>query len=155
MVRQRLGFLGMLCFLCTTLFSQSTMNTSGGTITASNMRFEYSIGETMATPSNPRAIYTVGSGVIQPSYLISATKEAFDKQFSFSVFPNPTTEGVTIETDYKGFKTIEIINMNGQTVRSTIFNYQTITLQDVPNGTYTFILRGQKGIYKSFKIIKQ
>ena len=156
---RRLCLMSVLVTLFLYGFGQSALNVSGGTMTNANvsMKVEYAIGEAMAVPSDPKAQLTLGSGVIQPTYSVQTeTNEVFDKQFKFSVFPNPTTEGIWIETDFKGFQTFDIFAMNGALLRSMSVDYSIIPFQDYPNGTYILVLRGvNKTVFKSTKIIKQ
>ena len=154
---KRLCFAAFLSGFWTHIIGQTTLNSAGNTMSNATLNVDFSIGETMAVPSDPKAILTHASGVIQPLYVFSTeTNEAFDRQFKFSVFPNPTTEGVSIETDFKGFETLEIFAVNGALLRSVPFDYSIISFRDYPNGTYLLVLRGaNKTVSKSTKIIKQ
>ena len=154
---KRLCFAAFLSSFWTHLTGQTTLNSAGNTMSNTALNVDYSIGETMAVPSDSRAILTHSSGVIQPNYAFNTeTNESFDRQFKFSVFPNPTTEGVSIETDFKDFETLDIFAANGALLRSMPFDYSTIPFRDYPNGTYLLVLRGSnKTVSKSTKIIKQ
>ena len=154
---KRLCFVAFLSGFGTHISGQTTLNSAGNTMSNAALNVDYSIGETMAAASDSRAILTHASGVIQPLYVFStATNEAFDRQFTFSVFPNPTTEGVSIETDFKGFETLEIFAANGALLSSAPFEYSIIPFRDYPNGTYFLVLKGvNKTVSKSTKIIKQ
>ena len=154
---KRLCFAAFLSGFGTHITGQTTLNSAGNTMSNATLNVDYSIGETMAVPSGPKGVLTQASGVIQPDYAVStATNEAFDRQFTFRVFPNPTTEGVSIETDFKGFETLDIFAVNGALLRSAPFDYSIIPFRDYPNGIYFLVLRGaNKTVSKSTKIIKQ
>lgn len=136
--------------------TNSAFTASGGSMSNGNTTIEYSFGEVFATPSVSNAQYTVGLGVIQPTYtVINGTHEAFDKKYQLKAYPNPIVEALTIETDYQDFKTVEVFNALGQQLQNTTFNYEPIALGHLPTGEYLIVLRGSNFIFKSIKIIKQ
>lgn len=137
--------------------TNSALTASGGSMSSGSTTIEYSFGEIFAAPSVSNA-HTVGSGVIQPTYIIiNGIGEAFDKKYHLKAYPNPVADAdaLTIETDdCKDFKTVEVFNALGQRLQNTAFNYQPIALSHLPKGEYLIVLRSNF-IFKSVKIIKQ
>jgi hypothetical protein len=79
-----------------------------------------------------------------------------NKSFSFSLFPNPATEAVTIASDKTIFK-VTILNVVGQEVKTVISNKNlsgnTISINDLAKGIYTVILTDDKNNQSINKLI--
>ncbi len=153
-MKQKISTLFVLTLWVALCHAQSIINSSGTTISDSNLVIEYSIGE-IATTTLQNGQDAATQGLLQPTYqIISEVYEAFDQNFSFKAFPNPTADHLIIETDYPKFQTIQIFNLAGQKFAQQSFDGKPISLSGLPSGTY--VIHFQSGqITKTIKIIKQ
>lgn len=81
----------------------------------------------------------------------------FEKEIKVNIFPNPTSENVTIQGDLPTNSQIELINIKGQIIyqQSNFTNEQLkIDLSDFPNGVYLLKISKEKDVIVSQKIIK-
>jgi hypothetical protein len=153
------------CCFITTLQSQTNspnvVNSTGGTMLLNNGDYlEFSVGETAVTSLNIGG-NEVGftQGLLQPTlgypYIIN-THEAFDDKYSFKCFPNPVSDFLSIETDYKNFTNFQIINLQGQIIQERIFNYSPIDCTLISSGGYFIRLYSKSNPEsKTFKLFKQ
>ena len=134
--------------------AQSVINSSGATISDSNLFIEYSIGEIVTTTiQNGQDAAT--QGLLQPTYqIISEVNGAFDKKFSFKAFPNPTADHLIIETDYPNFKTVQIFNIAGQKFAQQSFDGSPVSLSGLSPGTYLIYFQSNQ-MTKTIKIVKK
>ena len=64
---------------------------------------------------------------------------------NISIYPNPTKDNLTIETNLNTEQRIEIVNLIGQTVYTTIINKKaTINTSAFANGVYILKLSSDK-----------
>ena len=78
--------------------------------------------------------------------------------FPFTINPNPSSDFIQLniinKNDITGFENIEIINLNGQVVKSfTITTFILYDISDLPNGKYSVKLKTSTSLYFS-KFIK-
>jgi len=75
-------------------------------------------------------------------------------QFDFTIYPNPTSNQLTIiDNDLTKYE-IDIINITGNVIKSLQHNIGTINVADLPTGVY-FIQIVSDGVRTSKKFIKQ
>ncbi len=141
--------------------SPSVLNTTGGVINQSGGDFvEFSIGEIAVVPLNIGG-NQVGftQGFLQPRLgapFVINTYEAFDEKYGFKCYPNPVSDFLTVETNYQDFKGIQFINVEGQMIRETRFDYTSIDCTLLPIGTYFVRLYSETNPEsKIFKLLKQ
>ncbi len=75
-----------------------------------------------------------------------------NKRYKYRIFPNPATENVQIEG--RDFTRLEIIDMNGRVVYSTINNINVINTQFLENGIYILKIWDNQAAYPYKLIIK-
>ena len=75
------------------------------------------------------------------------------EQGSFSIYPNPVSNELFIDTDLR-IQEIDIIDISGREVESIIFNSYSIDVSDLPNGIYILKVIGVDKILTQ-KFIKQ
>lgn len=134
--------------------AQHVVNSSGKSISDASRTIEYSIGETVvSTIQTPNRAVT--QGLLQPRYSIETSiNEDFDSKFDFKVFPNPTTDNIVVETNYKKFDSYNLFSIEGKLIENNKYNYQPIDLSKLPSGVYQLQLYSPL-FFKSIKIIKQ
>ncbi|MBL4651898.1 MAG: choice-of-anchor B family protein [Flavobacteriales bacterium] len=79
-----------------------------------------------------------------------------DNSFNVIVFPNPASESVIISTkDYKN-ASYQIVNINGQMVKSgnLLNSIETIQLNAIPNGTYLIEISAENNKTITKKLVK-
>ena len=145
---------------CCTLacHAQQVLNSTGNSISGSNLLIEYSVGEVAtATTGTPSAGNYFTAGVIQPTYwIVNDVGDLFSDTCFLTAFPNPTSNRLTIETDFQGFTNYRFTNQLGQTLVSGSFDYSPLDLFWMPQGTYNLTLTSKnEQIFKTIKIIKQ
>lgn len=145
---------------CSTLVcnAQQVLNSTGNSISGNNLLIEYSIGEVAtATTGTLGAGNHLTAGVIQPNYsIVNDVSDLLSDSYNLKAFPNPTTNQLTIETDFEDFTNYRFTNQLGQTLSSGRFDYSPLDLYWMPQGTYYLMLTSKsEQIFKTIKIIKQ
>lgn len=126
------------------LKAQSTMVAAGGNAIGPTAQVSYTIGQVVYTSQyNSDAIVDQGVQHSIEIYPVSIGKE--EAECSLSVFPNPTCESITISlgiaVKYRG--EWSIIDIHGKQVLSQEYDSpsMTISLTDLPTGSYTLLIR--------------
>ena len=90
---------------------------------------------------------------------LTVSIDVLPKDFSVQIFPNPTPQLLTIKlsgnTSYP--LQITIVNLQGQILKEQRMdtNLSSLSLEDLPNGTYFVQIRNEYDIFKVSKVIKQ
>lgn len=71
-----------------------------------------------------------------------------DQAIQFQVVPNPASNEINIrfESDFQDFDQIELINLNGQTLRS-LTSQTTMNINDLPQGVYFVKVTSEDGVW--------
>lgn len=139
---------------------QNAIPASGGNASGSGGSASYSIGK-IAYSTNSGAGGTVSEGVQQPFeiYIITAIDLANDISLSFSAYPNPTTDFVTLGIDNIDFTnySYQLYNINGQLLENKMLAGEetTIAMQNLVPSSYILKVFGNQKEFKTFKIIKR
>ncbi|NLL28843.1 MAG: T9SS type A sorting domain-containing protein [Bacteroidales bacterium] len=153
-----LSALLLLAIGLTGLQAQTSVNAAGGNGTGSGGSVSYSVGQVVYT-SNSGNGGTVDQGV-QHAYeifTIGINETALD--ISLTVFPNPTTENLTLQiSDYNNEKlSYQLFDMQGKELsKEQIVAQQTlIDMSSLPTATYFLnVVNQESKKVQSFKIIK-
>ena len=147
----------------TRLNAQESINVSGGNALGSGGSVSYSVGQVVYT-TNSGTTGTVSQGVQQP-YEISVITGFEDIKWinlNCSVYPNPTTDYLTLKIDASASIPIrnlsyQLYDMNGRLLESgKLESYETqIVMVNLVPETYLLEVFDQNKIVKSFKIIKR
>ena len=132
-----------------------------------------SAGDTRQHPSFGSLHWTVGEpavetiqqspirltqGFHQTYYNLIVSEESPEKpDWALRLFPNPTTELVTLETAYTNDLQVSIFNGNGQALYTQKISgggSNTFDLKDYPAGTYLLSVRDADQNIQTFKILK-
>lgn len=147
-------------FSITNCLAQESTVSSGGDIVGSNGNIAYSVGQVVYT-TNTGSNGSVAQGVQQP-YEVSevlASEDFLDLVRDLKVFPNPTTDVLTInvinsnnlQLDY------QMTDMNGRVLiaQKNISNETNISVSSFPAAIYFLQITNQNKEVKTFKIIKK
>ena len=75
---------------------------------------------------------------------------------SVSIFPNPFTDELTIETRYFGQSELTIYDLSSRVMEQLSFSGSTtLRLSELPSGMYLYVLRTADGGYTQGKIVRQ
>jgi hypothetical protein len=140
------------------LLAQQVISTAGNTLGNENGSISYTIGEGVAQTLS-KGDKTITQGFQQANISVSMLSELKDLDFSISVFPNPTSDVLTLKVnkeDVTGFQYL-IFDINGKLLsQKNLESPETsVPVNQLANGIY--ILKVQSGLkeLKIFKIIKQ
>lgn len=153
----------MLGLGLTGLHAQESVNANGGNASGSGGSVSYSVGQVVYT-TNSGTTGTVSQGVQQP-YEISVITGFEDIKWmnlNCSVYPNPTTDYLTLKIDASASIPIrnlsyQLFDMNGRLLGSRkLESHETqIVMVNLVPETYLLEIFDQNKIVKSFKIIKR
>jgi hypothetical protein len=139
-------------------YSQSATTTSGGDAKSSDGSVSYSVGQTSFISQTSEG-GSVNAGV-QQTYAITKS-EIHDYKYSFAleVFPNPTTQNLTLkieETNFVGLK-YRLLDLQGKLIEEKIINSSETNIETKLLISSTYILNIEKSdqTLQSFKIIKE
>ena len=133
-------------------FAQSSVHSSGGNFSGASGSVSYSVGQT---------VYTTNTGVQQPFEITEVlTADNFsDLVKDLKVFPNPTTENLTINLTSQGTNSLdyEIIDTNGKLFKAGkgMGNETNIDVSSFPAAIYFLKIKNQNQEIKTYKIIKK
>ena len=149
----------LLIFQLTALQAQETVPTSGGNATGSGGTISYSVGQVSYSVLNGPG-GSVVQGVQQPFEIsvITGIEGANGIKIICSVYPNPTTEFLTLKVENYDLKDLsyKLFDAIGNQLESKkITGDQTIIpMGNLVIASYFLIITDNKKEIKSFKIIK-
>lgn len=154
--KKHISFLA-ICFLWTSVSqAQISANSSGGTITSNGGSLDYSVGKLVYT-THTSTTGSLAQGVHHP-FEITLVHTTEESNVTLSVFPNPTSETLTLDvSEFKNENlSYQLINVNGISLKSSqIVEKQTqIDMKSLPTGTYIINIVGENQLKQSFKIVK-
>ncbi len=158
MKSKHLIFSSLLLIATTALQAQQSINSSGGDATGSGGTVAFSIGQ-ISNQTNGSGT-TVATGVQQPYEIsiITSLGEVNQLNLEMKVFPNPTTDQVTLEVDDYSSKILnyQLIDMNGAILENKSISQNTsiINMREKAAATYFLRVNDQDDNFQTFKIIK-
>ena len=138
------------------LSAQENTVASGGKAMGSGGTVSYSVGQVVYT-TNAGTNGSLSQGVQQP-YVVSTTIGLNETsiQLELAVYPNPTTNNLTLTTDDSESLSYQLFNIQGAEISSKTLNSKTsnISLEGHPPATYFLKVIKNNKVIKAFKIIK-
>lgn len=148
----------LFCFGIANSYAQEATTSSGGDASGSGGTVAYSVGQvayTYETGTNG----DVNQGVQQPYEIFTVGIEETIIDISFSVFPNPSTDYLTLKVqDYEDKKMeYQLFDMQGKLLinEQILVNQTQINMNNLPPATYFInVVNQENKRVQSFKIIK-
>ena len=140
------------------LHAQESANASSGDATGSGGAVAYSVGQVVYT-TNTDASGTVSQGVQQAYEILTVGINETKLNISLSVFPNPTTDNLTLQVSNFELSTLnfQLYDMQGKLLTNgQVTAQQTqINTSSLPPATYYInVVNQENKKVQSFKIIK-
>ena len=140
------------------LHAQESANASSGDATGSGGAVAYSVGQVVYT-TNTDASGTVSQGVQQAYEILTVGINETKLNISLSVFPNPTTDNLTLQVSNFELSTLnfQLYDMQGKLLTNgQVTAQQTqINTSSLPPATYFInVVNQENKKVQSFKIIK-
>lgn len=132
--------LAALVLLSTMIMAQTAVTTTGGTAAGAVGSFSYSVGQP-ATLNASNDSKSAHEGVMQPAtYRVESISEAQD--IAVSIFPNPTSDGVTLQRDYTDKPlTVELYSADGRRLETSDWETATMRLDMSRYAAGSYILK--------------
>ncbi|MBQ3580441.1 MAG: T9SS type A sorting domain-containing protein [Bacteroidales bacterium] len=132
--------LAALLLLSSLVMAQTAVTATGGTAAGVVGSFSYSVGQpaTLNTSNDSKSAH---EGVMQPAtYRVESISEAQD--IAVSIFPNPTSDGVTLQRDYTDKPlTVELYSADGRRLETSDWETATMRLDMSRYAAGSYILK--------------
>ena len=146
----------LICMATCQIYAQDATPASGKTISGTNGSITYSVGQIVYTTNNgPNG--SVSQGVIQPFEISTVTGYKHnDIDLKWSVYPNLTTDNLTLSMDKVSNATYQLFDASEQLVANERIEYSetSISMSGLASGAYILVVSNTKEA-KTFKIIKK
>ena len=133
------------------------VSSSGDSFSNTTYQLNWSIGECV-TATHSAGNYVITQGFHQNTYVITSVKD-LRGDINMFVFPNPTTDLVTIDfptSEGHGNVKIIVTDFSGKALHTYNFagDIEQINFSNYVAGTYFITIKENNQLIKSFKIIK-
>jgi len=147
------------CILLTIItFGQTNepelVSSAGDSFSNSIYRIDWSIGECV-TSTHSVGDYIITQGFHQNIFVITVVED-LETNINISVYPNPTSDFITILNEKPTSVSIELIDINGKVLlqEKNTKTEKQLDFSPYTRGVYFLILKQEEKLIKSFKIIK-
>ncbi len=157
--RLKLSAVLLLGLGLTGLQAQESVNATGGDASGSGGSVSYSVGQVVYT-TNTGTTGSVAQGVQQPYEIsvVTAIEEATRINLSVSVYPNPTTDYLTLSiNDFDILNlSFHLYDINGKMIQQNKINISEtiISITEIPPAVYFLKITDNGKEIKVFKIVK-
>ncbi len=140
--------------------SPELISSSGNNYSTPVYQLNWSLGEIVIATQNG-GNYLLTQGFQQDNYVITEVKEIDDIGIRVSVYPNPTTDIITLNLSNATFSNhkmwVTITDMNGSTLIHEQIKEQSMLLNFLKfsTGIYSLTINQETQVIKRFKIIKK
>jgi hypothetical protein len=138
--------------------AQQSVNTSGGDATGSGGNIAYSVGQLVFT-TNTGSSGNEAQGVQHAFEIYTVGIMVTDLSISLKAFPNPTSDGLTLQVDNFQFSSMyfQLYDMQGKLISHAkiVSNETIINTSSLPSANYILdVVNKDNKKIQSFKIIK-
>lgn len=156
MKNKKQAILLFMTFCTTGAFAQESHTAAGGEATGSSGTVSYSVGQSIYT-TNTGISESIAQGVQQPfeiSIVTGINETAIDLEIA--VFPNPTTNFLTLSIEEFQGLSFQLIDFQGKLIDSEELKENTsiIKTEGLKSGTYILNIISDDQSIKTFQIIK-
>jgi hypothetical protein len=138
-----------------------TLNACGANATSSSGTVAYSIGQVFYTYIG-QSVYNVAQGIQHDELeeTLTAPENSIELKTEIFIFPNPTTDFVTINMEglefESGLKTYQLYDIQGRILKQNTINQTEtqINLTNLSSSIYILQVYVNNKVLKTFKIIK-
>jgi hypothetical protein len=138
------------------LHAQESPIAAGGEATGAGGTTSYSVGQ-VAYTNNTGTNGSVAQGVQQP-YEVSVTAGIKETNINLelSIYPNPTTNYLTLKTEDNSNLSYQLMNMQGKVIenKKVTADQTIIAMETLAKATYFLKVTKNDQLIKTFKIIK-
>ncbi|MFT4695060.1 MAG: hypothetical protein ACI8RY_000214 [Urechidicola sp.] len=138
------------------LQAQEAVPASGGDATGAGGSSSYTVGQAVYT-TNTGTNSSVAQGVQQPFEISITTGINIESiNLDLSVYPNPTTDFLTLKTENSENISYQLFNLEGKLIedKKVNTNNTSIKMVELPKTIYFLKVAKNNQIVKTFKIIK-
>jgi len=136
--------------------SPQVIASSGTTFSSASAKLEFTIGEVVTTTLTAGG-NTLTQGFHQPE-LQFASLESYNSGYTFTLYPNPTEQFVTVESTKEDNMQVHVYDASGKSILvSSIFQQKiTVDLQTLAAGSYILRITTKDGLpLHSYTVIKK
>lgn len=140
-------------------FSQVSTNATGGTASGNGGTVTYSIGQVLFEQAN-NGEFLITQGIQHAYEIYTNEKEEIKSSFSFNVYPNPTSDNLTIfiKEGIVDKQYCQLYDALGKLLikESINSNYTQISLSNLPTAAYNLCIYNKENQkVQSYTIIKK
>ncbi len=148
--------------LAFTAFSQTaikkeSIDSGGATASSGDIEIIYTIGEVVVQESTEGDIH-ISEGFISPDILATIGVQDYTSLVGVNVFPNPTTDYITISFSEEANYNISVFDYLGKQIEEFNTNQtseQSLDMQSYSSGVYLVIVKNTaKQQYITYKVMK-
>jgi len=151
-----LGGVAGLTFTYAQSLSPQVIASSGTTFSSASSKLEFTIGEVVTTTLTTSG-NTLTQGFHQPEIQF-ASLEGYNSGYTFTLYPNPTEQFVTVESTKEDNIQLHVYDISGQSIMVTSIFQQKVTvdLQSLAAGSYILRITNKDGLpLHSYTVIKK
>lgn len=153
------AFTCLMLLFSTTMVAQEVISAAGGDASGSGGTASYSFGQVFYNTNADPATGSEAQGVQQPYEISEITdlSESSSESSKISVYPNPVTDYITLETEIENSENTVygLYDTGGKLILSQKCesNETIIVMENLPPATYILVVSDNKQT-KTFQIIK-
>ncbi|MBN2890318.1 MAG: T9SS type A sorting domain-containing protein [Bacteroidales bacterium] len=152
-MRIKIFFTLLLVLSFSLVEGQELVGSAGGSFETATYSMDWSVGE-VATSTYSAGSYTLSEGLHQNFITVEAIDQVVE--FGISIFPNPTSDFININSSEIANFDVKIIDVDGRNIvnQNVTGNQTQIDFTNFANGIYILSITKNNQV-QTFKIIKK